>query len=371
MKILHLMKDYKPTIGGSVVRNGSMIDSYKKLYPQVQIIVINMEGKKYKSKSIEEGVTVYRTCGIWEMIQITCKIINENNIDIIQAHNFRFLYVAYIARTLARNTPKLFVEIHALYNMAWYKTLLAFYLLKRVDGIIVLAECAKQYLVNKRKINNEKIFVLRNGIETSVEKKKLTDQEFREKISELCKIYQTVLYTGSFFEWQGVNFLADNLKKILDAIPDIAFVMVGNGPEFSYVEKKIDELIDKERILLHCGVSKNEIFDLYDFCDIVIIPRLKNLSTNTAVPLKVIEPMELGKCIISADDDGLREVLNSDNATLFESGNVESLILALKKVVSEKKENLLKAQNAKKVVKELFVSWDDNAKIMDKLYRGE
>lgn len=370
MNILHLMKDYRPTIGGSVVRNGNMIDAYKSEYPLDQIFIINLEGKEYVKKSDEKGVVVFRVSRVQEMINLAAKLINEEKIDIIQAHNFRFLYAAYISRLKSKRKVRLFVEIHAMYNMAWYKKKMSLFLLKKVDMITVLAECAKKYLVSKCNINEQKVYVVRNGIGEKVEKKVLGDRQFRKELLHLKEEYQIVLYTGSFYEWQGVNFLANFFDEILDNVPQIALVMVGDGPDFAYVKNKYEVAKNKARIKLHVGVSKSEVLDLYEISDVVIIPRLKNLSTNTAVPLKVIEPMELKKVILSADDDGLREILNDNNAMLFDSGNIESLVLALKKIVwDDEKEK--RAKQAKIDVSEMFCTWKENARVMHKLYGGK
>lgn len=368
MKILHLMKDYMPKIGGSVVRNSNMIENYLKQAPEDKAYIANLDGEKYEAHSVENGIDVYRAKTLSELIEIAAKLVRDENIEIIQSHNFRFLFAAFMTRFKSKRTPKIFVEIHAMYHMCWYKELLSRMLLKKVDGIVVLADCAKQYLIEEYKLNSKKITVIRNGIDANDGKISIQDSELSSGIEALKKKYTIVLYTGSFYEWQGVNFLADRFDKLLEEIQEIAFVMIGNGPDYDYVKDKLLKTKYNDRILLHPGISKQEILSVYDLADVLIIPRLKNLSTNTAVPLKVIEAMEYGKCIVSANDNGLKEVLNETNAFIFESEDVDSLINQLKKAVENPERRNTVSSKAKNDAKELFVSWEDSALQMKKLY---
>ncbi len=369
MTILHLMKDYKPIIGGSVVRNSNMIENYIKQVTDDTAIIVNLDGKKFDAQSNENGVEVYRARSLLELVKIAKMLLKNQNIDMIQAHNFRFLFAAFVVRFLSSKKTKIFVEIHAMYNMSWYKEILSRLLLKRVDGITVLAECAKEYLIKEYKMESEKITVIRNGIDLSVERVNLQDRELLFGIKELKKQYLTILYTGSFIEWQGVNFIADEFDNLLGNISEIAIVMIGNGPDYEYVKDKYLKCAYKDRIILHKGISKQEIYTVYDFADIVLIPRLRNLSTDTAVPLKVIEAMENGKCIVSANDNGLTEVLNETNSLLFESGNVDSLMDKLILAVKNKEQRDRISMKAKIDVKKNFISWEDSAEKMKELYR--
>ncbi len=368
MNILHLMKDYKPTIGGSVVRNSNMLENYVKQSENDRIIIINLDGGMYDDFSYENGIRVYRTKRLSDLIKLAGKIIREENVEIIHAHNFRFLFAAFAAKFLSKKRVSIFVEIHAMYNMSWYKEALSRLLLQKVDGIIVLAECAKEYITDEYDVPASKIKVIRNGVDSSDSKEEIKDGDFKSRILELKEKNLVVLYSGSFYEWQGVNFIADEFDNLLDRIPSIAIIMVGDGPDFEYVENKYNTSRNKARILLHNGISKQEILSLYDLTDILIIPRLKNLSTNTAVPLKVIEAMEHGKCIVSANDNGLKEVLNENNAFIFESGNITSLIDKLKEVVNNENHRKMISSNAAADAESLFITWEESAKNVSAFY---
>jgi len=364
------MEDYKPTIGGSVVRNGNMIDNYVKNNPDDNVFLVNLEGKKYDRISDEAGVKVIRCKNLKDQIATCRKIVREKNIDIIHAHNFRFLLVAYLARK--SSSQKIIFEIHALYRMSKPKELLSYWLLKKMDRIIVLADSAKKYLIENKGISPEKIVTIRNG---SNEVTHFLQSEGKNELYSLLKAVRAdgklvVSYNGSFISWQGVNLIADYFDALLGIHDDIVILMIGDGQEFEYVRQKKDESQYKERIILHQGISKQEMISLYEQIDIVLIPREKSLKTDTAVPLKAIEAMQYNKCILASGDEGIKEVLNADNSMVYKPGDVHDLI---EKLMILAKDGSLRERLGKQAAIDAgkyIVSWDKNSKKVREIYSG-
>lgn len=368
MRIIHLMKDYKPTISGAAVRNSSMLENYKEISPADEVYVVDLDGNSCASKSVENNIIVYRKQSLYDLIKCTVMLLKRHKIDVIHAHNFRFIYAAFVARKIAKQKPKIVAEIHALYHMKWYKEILAYYLLRKTDKVVVLANCAKEYLIKQCKIESEKICVIRNGIE-SEKKEDEFDSLLIRQVKKLKRKYSILIYTGSFYDWQGVIFLSQNFDEILKKHPTLAIVMVGDGPDYEKVTSYWKQAEHQNRIIIHKGVSKTEISKLLDLIDIVCIPRIKNLSTNTAIPLKVVEAMMHKKIIISSKDDGLLEILNSENAVLFDSYNINQINKGLSVILANKEYSEALAEQAQKDVYKKFTSWKENAYKLVLLYK--
>lgn len=366
MNILHLMKDYKPTNGGSVVRNGNMIDSYRQNYPDDRIFLINLDGGQFESYSRINGVRVYRCTGLKELIKKARKIIREEKIDIIEAHNFRFLFAAFIVRKIH---TKIVCEIHALYRMNRLKEIVSYRLLQKSDHIIVLADAAKTYLVKHKKISNNKISVIKNGLDKLDGSLENRESSLGNELSELRKQGKIILaYTGSFIGWQGVRFVADNFDQILGIDDRLVILMVGNGEEYEYVEGKANEAFNSDRIIMHSGISKEEMSKVYLDIDIVFIPREQNLSTDTAVPLKAVEAMRRNKTILASGDDGIREVLNDRNASVYKPGDMDDFVRKLQCLIADSEYRQRIAQKAYIDSGSLFTTWDDNSAKMHEIY---
>lgn len=366
MNILHLMKDYKPTNGGSVVRNGNMIDSYRRNYPNDRIFLINLDGKKLGHYSEINGVRVYRCLNLKDLIKQAIKIIREERIDVIEAHNFRFLLVAFIAR---KSHTRIICELHALYRMSKIKEILSYRLLRKTDQIIVLADVAKTYLVREKRIEADKITVIRNGIDMLQYSSEKLESSLGEKLGKLRKLGKIILaYTGSFIQWQGVRFVAEHFEKILKVDDKLILLMIGNGDEYSYVERKAEEVSCSSRIIIHPGVSREEMSKIYPNIDIVFIPREQNLSTDTAVPLKAVEAMCRNKAILASGDNGIKEVLNDTNASVYKPGDIEDLVSKLQMLIIDREYREKIAQKAAIDSELLFNTWDDNSIQMHEIY---
>lgn len=365
MNILHIMKDYKPNLGGSVVRNESMLVSYSKLFED-NLYLINLDGKKYHYNSIEQGIKVTRCSSLIKMIGRAIMLTMREKIDVIHTHNFRFLFVGYICHFLRPHT-KLVVEMHAIYEVGKFKQMLANFLLAKTDAVIVLSNSAKEYLITDMKIKADKIHVVRNGLSSIDEEKKAC--ELTDELEKKRNKYVVVGYSGSFIEWQGVKFLADNFDYILERCRNIILLMIGNGPDYQYVADLARSSKYSDRIIVHEGIPKAEMYSLMRSIDIVLIPREKNLCTNTAIPLKAVEAMQLKKCILSADDLGLTEVLNEKNARIFKSKNIDSFIEILQELLNDEELRSRLGEKAGNDVYDKFSSWEKNAILINEVYK--
>lgn len=367
MNILHIMRDYKPRIGGSVVRNASMIESYNK-NTEDKLYLINLAGKEYAPRERIDNVEIYRCKTLLAMIITACNVVIRNNIEIMHAHNFRFMFVAFVIKfILPWRHLKVVTEMHALYKMKNFKEKIAYYLLRKSDAIIVLADSAKKYLTEKGKINGNIITSISNG-RTEIKYKENKDFEIYAQLMEMKRKYCIAAYFGTFYAWQGVLFIARNIDRILKECPQLYIVMIGNGPDFDETKKFIQECRYRDRIYLWKGIEKDKLYSLYELIDIILIPRLKSLSTDTAIPLKAVEAMELSKCILAGNDNGLKEVLNDKNAGLFNSGDVEDFLLILKKLLADEQLREKLGKQAKLDSQKLFHTWENNALQVKKIY---
>ena len=368
MNILHIMHDYKPRIGGSVVRNASMIEAYNK-GREDKLYLINLDGKKYASRECIDNVIIYRCKTLPGMIITAWRVVIRNNIEIMHAHNFRFMFVAFVIKFMCPwRHLKVVTEMHSVYKTKYFKEKIAYYLIRKSDAIIVLADSAKKYLVEKGKINGNIVTSISNG-RTEIRYKQNKGFEIYGRLMEMKRKYCIAAYFGTFYAWQGVLFIAQNIDRILKECPELYIVMIGNGPDFDEVRELIQKCKYGDRILLWKGIEKDKLYNLYDLIDIILIPRLKNLSTDTAIPLKAVEAMEFSKCILAGNDNGLKEVLNDKNAGLFRSGSIEDFLLVLKKLLADGQLREKLGVQAKRDSQRLFHSWDSNALQINRIYR--
>lgn len=366
--ILHLMQDYKPKNGGGVIRNSSLLERICEKGVCISIVNLGMEKKRERNENIN-GVRVVRCCNMFDLLKTAYNEARKNDVKIIHCHNFRFLLFGWLVKVFACRKAQIIAEIHALYRMSFIKEKLAYVLLKNCAAVIVLSNSAKEYLVNERGVKGELVHVIRNGILPTLLEKDLNSEAYRI-ISKARETYLVAAYFGTFYDWQGVDFLVNTLKLVLEQNSNLFIVMIGDGPRYSALSEIIQENEVSDRVYISKSVTKKQLVALYDIVDIILIPRLKNLSTDTAVPLKVVEAMQFSKCILAGSDNGICEVLNDQNAQLFTSGNQDSFLASLNELTKNEKKRLVLSKHAGVDCNSLFETWDEEAEKLKSVYNS-
>jgi len=219
---------------------------------------------------------------------------------------------------------------------------------------ISVSNVLKNTLVSQG-VSPEKIVTMPNGIDLNKINLSVSGDEVRQKFS----LYgHTILgFVGWFRNWHGLeqllrlfheNHLAENKIKLL---------LVGDGPAFDdlYGYAKKNGLLNS--IIFTGPISHQEIPNYIAAMDIAIQPS----ATRYACPMKLLEYMGMGKCILAIDQPNIRELLkDGDTGILFEDSS--SMISKLKKLIENPDRGREIGQNAYNSIIERKLLWESNAK---------
>jgi len=105
-------------------------------------------------------------------------------------------------------------------------------------------------------------------------------------------------FIGLLAWWQGVDMLVKAVAKIKDFLDKpVKLLIVGDGPE----KRKIKALCKKLNI--HCDITgfvkHEDALKLLKAFDILVVPRRRISSTETVIPIKIIEAWALGVPVIA------------------------------------------------------------------------
>jgi glycosyltransferase involved in cell wall biosynthesis len=128
----------------------------------------------------------------------------------------------------------------------------------------------------------------------------------REKIERIKKQVQrsinkdsyTIGFVGLLEWWQGVDILVKAVAKIKDSLDrPIKILIVGDGPE----RRKIEKLCRELNVDCHVtGFLKHEeALKLMREFDVLVVPRRRLSSTESIVPIKIIEAWALGIPVVA------------------------------------------------------------------------
>jgi glycosyltransferase involved in cell wall biosynthesis len=123
----------------------------------------------------------------------------------------------------------------------------------------------------------------------------------------------TVVYTGSFEPYQGLDLLLRSAKIVREQHSDVLFIMVGGNPQ------QVDHWQSQASI---CGLGDSMLFTgtvppaeaiaYLDVATILVSPRTEGMS----VPLKIYSYLQAGKPIVATDVPAHSHVLDAEVALL-------------------------------------------------------
>ncbi len=137
-----------------------------------------------------------------------------------------------------------------------------------------------------------------------------------------------VLYAGIIGIAQGLEQICDVAEQLQDQ-PDIAFVLIGEGPVKHKIEKIKQEKSLKNLILMD-QVPRDDIPQYISMADCCLVPLKKNDLFMGALPSKMFDYMACEKPVILSVDGEARSVLESSGAGIFvEPENRKDMISAI------------------------------------------
>lgn len=191
-----------------------------------------------------------------------------------------------------------------------------------VDSYIAVSEGLADSL-RKAIISANKIIVIHNGI--NIEKFSRSTTNPNHNLPEAGDCKPVILTIGRLVKIKGHKYLL----KAATMVPDAVFVLVGEGPEKSSLEKLATDIGVIDRVVF-LG-QREDIPELLSSCDVFVLPSLLD-----ALPLSVMEAMAAGKPVITTNIKGIDEiVINGKTGILVPPEDPEALADAIQTCLSD------------------------------------
>ena len=145
-----------------------------------------------------------------------------------------------------------------------------------------------------------------------------------------------VLFVGNLIKRKNVDSLLE-AKKI--AHSDYYLVIVGDGPQFKKLMKKVED--ENIRDVIFTG-SRNDVENIIPSCDLLVLP-----SLSESFGLVLIEALACGKPVIGSNVGGITEIINDDVGLLVDPNKVSSIASAIDRLVNDEDLRLVLSLNAR------------------------
>ncbi|HSC77772.1 MAG TPA: glycosyltransferase family 4 protein [Candidatus Acidoferrales bacterium] len=131
-------------------------------------------------------------------------------------------------------------------------------------------------------------------------------------------------------ESKGVAQALEALPELRRRFPDLQYVMVGDGDDRPWLEKRAQHLGVAGGVLFTGHVAQDELMRRYAACDVFVLP-----SNQEGFGIVFLEAMAHGKPVVAARAGGTPEVVaDGETGLLVEPGNRAALVVALSELLA-------------------------------------
>ena len=220
--------------------------------------------------------------------------------------------------------------------------------------IICVSEFDKKLALKYKIASPNKIIVIHNGVEISV------NQRIYQRKSALTKI----VFVGRLGKQKDPMLLLEGFNELEPELKNKSRIfIIGDGPK----RKKLQDFIKgnklEEKVKLLGGLPREEVFEILEKSDIFVLT-----SNWEGFPRSILEAMSCGSAVIASDVGGVREAINAGYGILIKKGDIRALKDALKKLLKNPQLTQKMGMSARERVKENF-SLEKMFKETEKIYR--
>ena len=227
--------------------------------------------------------------------------------------------------------------------------------LRKADRIITVGSPLKDKVACF--ISGDKVAVVNNGVNLSkiFKGKSILRSKYDGK--------KIILSVGSLIERKAHRYVLKALKELINDIPNVVYLIIGDGPEKKRLQKcvkalKLDQYVEFVGVLPH----KN-VMEYMSICDIFVLS-----SWDEGFGVVYVEAMAHGKPVIGCNGEGIEDVVtNSETGVLVKAKDVKELKAAMLKLLKDEKYAQKLGEKGRNLVIKNF-TWKINAKKNIRIY---
>lgn len=217
-------------------------------------------------------------------------------------------------------------ELHRLPNSRFNRFIFK-RLLKKICGLVVIAEELKRMVVEQYNFDSQKIAVAHDAVDLGQFNTDISQKEAREKLG-LPQDKKIICYTGSLQYVKGVDILI----KAMDFLPEIYCYII--GPRASVVKGDKRSYETKNKRIIFLGQKPHNLIPIFlKAADVLVIPH-RDISFSFS-PLKLFEYMAAKRPIVSSKVKALINILGESGAVYFKAEDGQDLAKKIKLALTD------------------------------------
>ena len=286
----------------------------------VKDMKVHRAGRLFRKCKISVGPTYYKPLLDLLLVMKLCKVIRQENIDIIHAHNYEGALAGYIAKKITKR-PMIYNAVNNMISelpsydfikprslAVKLANLLDILVPRTGDYVTTISDELRDFILQKG-VSEDKIAVIDGGVSTEMFECDKPDM-MRERFNVGRR--PLVVYTGVLDRFQRIDYLLKAMRTVIDCFHDAVLLVVPSIINTSELERN-------KELAVELGIEKNVIFtDERPFkeipyflasADVAVIPRTDCPGT----PIKLLNYMAAGKAIVAFEGSakGIKNMINA------------------------------------------------------------
>lgn len=213
------------------------------------------------------------------------------------------------------------------YLLSLYGNFLDLIVRKNSHSLVVNSHAIKKELVEHHNFEEEKIFIVRNGIADSI-------PLFRTQKTSL-----SIGFVSRVEIAKGIRELMSAFDKLHNIYPDIELIIAGDGS----LKNEVFEFSKKYTNVKYLGHFAGNIQELLSTIDIFVLP-----SYQEGLPYSLIEAAMSNCALVASNVGGIPEIIKHNfSGMLIPSHNTDALYQALDYMISHPEKRIEMSNNAR------------------------
>ncbi len=287
------------------------------------------------------------------------RLVRQGKYDLLHLHGYSS---ANFGRIAARRLgiPSVMHE-HAVLKVLPHQFVIDWLLRHKTDVAVAVSQAVKQFLMRGRSVPEEKIRVIWNGVPLqafrAVPPERIAEFRRHLNVADGAPLVGTVTRLR---EEKGNRYLIEAAAQVLPQMPEVNFVIIGDGPQRNELELLARKLGVSRQVIFAGFV--NDVPAALAALDIVAMPSLRE-----GFGLALAEAMAAGKPAVASKVGGLAELAeNEKTALLVPPADAAALSAALLRLLRDEELRRRLARNAQEASSAFSI--EANVRALEELY---
>lgn len=285
--------------------------------------------KKIQEAGVEvQDVDMSNKCDLRPIFKLAA-LMKQRNIHIVHTQGARPSFFGRIAARLA-GIPIIITTIQVVietYNVTWIKKAIYKQLDKLTvgfaDKVITVSEPLRRTLITNYGVEPSKVIKIYNGIETERYNPNAYEGAMVKREFGIAQNYSVVGIIARLVYEKAHYLFLQAAARIVENVPDVKFLIVGDGP----LKTELEDLARKLGVSQYCLFTgfRDDIPKIISTLDVLVL-----CSLLEGMPMTILEGMAMAKPVVATNVGGIPELVkDGETGILVPPRDAESLAKAI------------------------------------------